>query len=64
MTYPSTKSLDHLGLVAGFCNDINLAQKIDHALGHSGERKVSYGNLFVAMLLNGLGFTGRSCTLR
>ncbi len=60
MTYPSTKSLDHLGLVAGFCKDINLAQQIDHALGDSGERKVSFGQLFVAMLLNGLGFTGRT----
>jgi transposase len=60
MTYPSSKSLDHLGLVAGFCKDIQLAQYIDDALGGSNERKVSFGQLFVAMLLNGLGFTGRT----
>lgn len=60
MTYPSTKSIDHLGLVAGFCKDINLAQQIDDALGDTGERKVSFGQLFVAMLLNGLGFSGRT----
>jgi transposase len=60
MTYPSSKSLDHLGLVAGFCKDIQLAQYIDVALGGSNERKVSFGQLFVAMLLNGLGFTGRT----
>jgi len=60
MTSPYSKSLDHLGLVAGFCKDISLARLIDQALGHSDERKVSYGQLFVAMLLNGLGFTGRT----
>jgi hypothetical protein len=49
-----------LGLVAGFCEDIQLAQHIDDVLGHSNERKVSFGQLFVAMLLNGLGFTGRT----
>ena len=60
MTYPSCKSLDHHGLVAGFCKDIQLAQHIDDALGHSNKRKVSFGQLFVAMLINGLGFTGRT----
>ena len=29
MAVPHSKSLDHLGLVAGFCKDINLAQIID-----------------------------------
>jgi len=28
------------------------------SLDDTGERKVSFGHLFVAMLLNGLGFTG------
>jgi transposase len=60
MTFPSSKSLDHLGLVAGLCKDIQLTQYIDDALGGSNERKVSFGPLFVAMLLNGLGFTGRT----
>ena len=56
----TTKRLDHLGLVAGFCQDIGLAGIIDNALGTSERRKVSYGQLFSAMLLNGLGFTGRT----
>ena len=60
MSVPYTKSLDHLGLVAGFCKDIHLAELIDNALGRSDERKISFGQLFVAMLLNGLGFTGRT----
>ena len=60
MSTPYTKSLDHLGLVAGFCKELKLVEIIDNALGHSEERKVSFGQLFVAMLLNGLGFTGRT----
>ena len=59
MSAPYTKSLDHLGLVAGLCKEINLASIIDQHLGHSEHRAVSYGQVFVAMLLNGLGFTGR-----
>jgi hypothetical protein len=31
VTYPSGKSINHLGLVAGFNKDINLAQQIDNA---------------------------------
>ena len=60
MSTPYTKSLDHLGLVAGFCKEINLIELIDNVLGHCKERKVSFGQLFVAMILNGLGFTGRT----
>jgi transposase len=56
----TTKRLDHLGLVAGFCQEIGLATIIDNALGTSERRQVSYGQLFTAMLLNGLGFTGRT----
>jgi len=56
----TTKRLDHLGLVAGFCQEIGLATIIDNALGTSKRRQVSYGQLFTAMLLNGLGFTGRT----
>ena len=60
MTYPFTKSLEHHGLVAGFCKEIDLANIIDQALGTSENRQVSFGNLFVAMIINGLGFTGRT----
>ncbi len=60
MTYPFTKSLEHHGLVAGFCKEIDLAKIIDQALGTSEFRQVSFGNLFIAMIINGLGFTGRT----
>lgn len=60
MTYPFTKSLEHHGLVAGFCKEIDLASIIDRALSTSEHRQMSFGNLFIAMLINGLGFTGRT----
>jgi hypothetical protein len=56
----TSKRLDHLGLVAGFCQEIDLAAIIDKVLGTSERRQVSYGQIFTAMLLNGLGFTGRT----
>ncbi|XXK54440.1 DUF4277 domain-containing protein [Psychrobium sp. nBUS_13] len=60
MNYPLTKSLDHHGLVAGFCNEIDLAGIIDRALGTSEHRQINFGHLFTAMIINGLGFTGRT----
>ena len=56
----TTKRLDHLGLVAGFYQEIDLASIIDKALATSERRQVSYGHIFTAMLMNGLGFTGRT----
>lgn len=60
MSFPSAKSIDHLGLVAGFCKELGIAEIINDAIDNKGLRKVSMGDLFVAMLLNGLGFTGRT----
>ena len=44
----TSKRLDHLGLVAGFCQEIDLAAIIDKALGTSERRQVSYGQIFSA----------------
>lgn len=63
MSTPSykTKNLDHLGLVSGFCKEIGIASLIDKALPEQSEQKnISYGQLLEAMILNGLGFTGRT----
>ncbi|MBF4317680.1 DUF4277 domain-containing protein, partial [Vibrio anguillarum] len=57
----STKSLDHLGLVSGMCKDIGIAKFIDDAHPEqSKDKHVSYGQLVEAMILNGLGFVGRT----
>jgi transposase len=54
----STRRLDHLGLVAGMCRKLELAQRIDALLPAEG-RKVSHGEAIVAMVLNALGFVSR-----
>lgn len=60
MTY-SIKNLDHLGLVSGMCKEIGVAKLIDQAHPkQSKDKKISYGQLVEAMILNGLGFVGRT----
>ena len=50
--------LDHLGIVAGVCREIGLAQWLDAQDAQSHER-VGVGTATVAMILNGLGFSNR-----
>lgn len=61
MTSYSTKGLDHLGLVAGMNKELGIAKLIDQALPKQCDNKlISYGQLVEAMILNGLGFVGRT----
>ena len=50
--------LDHLGIVAGVCKEIGLAEWLDAQDEQSHER-VGVGTATVAMILNGLGFSNR-----
>ena len=50
--------LDHLGVVAGVCEEIGLAAYLDRLAGETN-RHVSMGTATVAMILNGLGFSNR-----
>lgn len=50
--------LDHLGMVAGICREIGLAEYLD-ALAGPRQQQVSVGTATVAMILNGLGFSNR-----
>jgi transposase len=50
--------LDHLGIVAGLCREIGIAEYLDARDEHIQER-VSVGTATVAMLLTGLGFANR-----
>ena len=57
----STQVMDHLGLVAGMCKELGIAEHIDRrAPKVSDEWNVSHGEAVVAMIINGLGFTGQS----
>ena len=58
----STQSLDHLGIVAGVCQQISLIEQIDAYVGVT-ERKVSVGEAVQGMILNALGFVGRALYL-
>ncbi len=58
----SVKQIHHLGLVAGMCNEIGLIKTIDQYI-LKPKRKVSVGQAVQAMILNGLGFTGRALYL-
>jgi transposase len=53
-----SERLDHLGIVAGVCQEIGLADYLDAVAGPS-EQQVSVGTATVAMILNGLGFSNR-----
>lgn len=54
----SSKRLDHFGIVAGICQQIDLIGQIDAQVG-AMDRKVSVGQAVQAMVLNALGFVGR-----
>ena len=55
------KNLDHLGLVAGLCQEVGIAEIIDKLIPSSANDKIiSTGKCLEAMILNGLGFTGRT----
>ncbi|WP_319563028.1 DUF4277 domain-containing protein [Marispirochaeta sp.] len=55
----SISRIDHLGLVAGMCEKIGLVDTINSYI-KKPQRKVSVGNAVKAMVLNGLGVTGRA----
>src|SRR5437870_11450653 len=54
--------LDHLGIVAGVCQEIGLAAWLD-AQDPSNRQQVSIGTATIAMILNGLGFSNRQLYL-
>jgi transposase len=57
-----TQRIDHLGIVAGICQEIGLIETVDRKVGQS-ERKVSCGQAVQAMVLNALGFVSRALYL-
>jgi len=57
-----TERLDHLGIVAGICHEVDLIGQIDRLVPRSG-RQVSVGEAVQAMVLNSLGFVGRALYL-
>jgi transposase len=58
-----TERIDHLGIVAGICQQINLIEVIDGCLPTPSERKVRCGQATQVMVLNALGLSGRALYL-
>ena len=50
--------LDHLGMVAGVCEEIGIAAYVNRLAGET-KHHVSMGTATVAMILNGLGWSLR-----
>ena len=59
----TTERIDHLGIVAGICKQINLVRIINESILIPTERKVSFGQAVQAMVLNTLGLTARALYL-
>jgi transposase len=56
----TSKTLDHLGLVAGMCREIGVGDIIDACCpSDSADQIVSTGKAVEAMILNGLGFVNK-----
>lgn len=56
----TSKNIDHLGLVAGMCQEIGIADIIDRACGEQAKNKhLTFGQCVNYMILNGLDFVGR-----
>ena len=59
-----SKVLDHLGLVAGMYEELEIGEMIDQAIAQEmGPRHVSIGQAVKAMVLNGLGFVNKQLYL-
>ena len=55
----STYTLNHLGIVAGTCKELRIAELIDILIPPDPQQKVTAGQAMVAMIINGLGFSNR-----
>lgn len=59
-----SKNLNHLGLVAAMCRELKIAEYFDARITNDSDaRNVSIGQAVVAMIINGLGFTGQTLYL-
>jgi len=54
-----SKNLDHLGIVAAVCNEIQIEEEINKITGIDPRQKVTCGQAVKAMTLNTLGFVDR-----
>ena len=58
-----TFTLNNLGLVAGTCKELRIAEIVDELIPPDPQQKVTTGQAIVAMIINGLGFSNRTLYL-
>jgi transposase len=59
----TTYTLNNLGLVAGTCRELGIAEFVDTIIPPDPQQKVTTGQAIVAMIINGLGFSNRTLYL-
>lgn len=59
----ATYTLNNLGLVAGTCKELGIAEFVDTIIPPDPQQKVTTGQAIVAMIINGLGFSNRTLYL-
>jgi transposase len=54
-----SSNIDHLGIISSICDEIGLVETINRMVPQDKTTKLSIGSRVKAMIINGLGFTGR-----
>jgi transposase len=54
-----TKNLDHLGLIAGIIDDLQIENIVDSLIEKDIREKISAGKVIKAIIINGLGFLSK-----
>ena len=57
------KRLDHLGIVSGIIQDLEIVEKIDIRVTTDAHEEITTGEAVAGMILNGLGFSNRPLSL-
>ena len=54
-----TQNLDHLGIIAGIVDDLEIEDIVDSILPQNSREKISAGKIVKAIIINGLGFLSK-----
>jgi len=55
--------IDHLGIVAGVIQDLNIIDMIDSRITPDEREEITTGEAIAGMIINGLGFSDRPMSL-
>ncbi len=59
LTAIEIKNINHLGIVAGIIDELELVKLINQELGREEQEIVNSGEIVKAIILNGLGFVSQ-----